>query len=114
MGRSYKIIPCGSAEGVVCLALSGDIDIAAHDALSEAIFAAVRPGVTVVVVDLARVTFFDSGAVGVLLAGRNAARRADCGFQVRNAPELVHRILRTTGIAHLLTDDRFVQPPRTG
>ncbi|MGH3645953.1 MAG: STAS domain-containing protein [Micromonosporaceae bacterium] len=84
------------------LVIAGDVDLAAHDELCRTILAAIDSGVGHLVVDLRQVTFFDSGAVGVLVAGHNAARRAGCTYQVVDPPDLVRRVLRANGILQLL------------
>lgn len=103
MSASHQIRRRPSDSGVLRIAVSGDIDIAAHDELLQAILSSLHVGVSELVIDLERVTFFDSGAVGVLVAGSNAARRAGCGYRIVNPPTVVHRVLETNGILHLLT-----------
>ncbi|MGH3662714.1 MAG: STAS domain-containing protein [Micromonosporaceae bacterium] len=105
MLRRYEISQAAARDGVWRVAVSGDVDLSAHDELLQAILSAVAAGAAKVIVDLGDVTFFDSGAVGVLIAGRNAAKRAECGYRVVDPPSLVRRVLRTTGILDLLTSD---------
>ena len=101
---AYEINRHPADDGTLRLVLVGEIDVAAHDELHQAIMAAVDSGVREVVIDLHGVTFFDSGAVGVLVAGHSAARRAGCPYRLVEPPELVRRVLETNGILHLLTD----------
>jgi len=58
-----------SAEGVVVLAVAGEIDLSNIDAFAEALDSASssRDGV-LVTVDLSDVEYLDSGAIGVLFA----------------------------------------------
>ncbi|MGH3729796.1 MAG: STAS domain-containing protein [Micromonosporaceae bacterium] len=104
MARAYEIVQHAAGNGTSRIHVAGDVDLSAHDELLSVILAAVNAGVTELVIDLGAVTFFDSGAVGVLVAGHNAARRAECAYKVVDPPSLVRRVLRTTGILELLAD----------
>jgi anti-sigma B factor antagonist len=103
MARAYEIVQRIADDGVPRIQVSGDVDISAHDELLSVILATIRTGVTELVIDLSAVTFFDSGAVGVLVAGHNAARQAGCRYRVVDPPSLVRLVLHTTGILDLLT-----------
>jgi anti-anti-sigma factor len=100
--RAHDIVQRSISAGVQRIHVAGDVDLSAHDELLQAILNALAPGVTELIIDLSDVTFFDSGAVGVLVAGHNAARRAGCAYRVVEPPDLVRRVLRTTGILDLL------------
>ena len=103
MSRPYQITR-HSANGVVRLALAGEFDVAGHDDVWHAILGALREDITELVIDLSGVTFFDSGAVGILLAGRNAAGRAGRIYRVIDPPPVVRRVLETNGLLQLLTE----------
>jgi stage II sporulation protein AA (anti-sigma F factor antagonist) len=65
-------------DGVLRLAICGEVDLANSDLLTRAISTAIkRWSVAEVVVDLDRVTFLDSTGISVLMAGHNLA--ADYG-----------------------------------
>ncbi|MQA26844.1 MAG: anti-sigma factor antagonist [Micromonosporaceae bacterium] len=102
MARTYEIVRNPTNDGVRGIHVAGDVDLSSHDELLQTILDTIEPGVTELVIDLSDVTFFDSGALGVLVAGHNAARRADCAYRIVNPPDLVRRVLRTTGILDLL------------
>lgn len=103
MARTYDIVQRETSDGTRRIHVAGDVDLSAHDELLQAILNALAPGVRELVIDLGKVTFFDSGAVGVLVAGHNAAKRAECRYRVVDPPDLVRRVLRTTGILDLLS-----------
>ncbi|MGH3712709.1 MAG: STAS domain-containing protein [Micromonosporaceae bacterium] len=101
MNTTCRIVP-RSGDGVLRIAVSGELDLAAHDELFQAIASSHSDGVTELVIDLDQVTFIDSGAVGVLVAGRNAAHRVGHGYRVVNPSPMVRRVLETNGILQLL------------
>jgi anti-sigma B factor antagonist len=81
----------------VRLALSGELDLAAHDAVRDGIDAALGGPVEYVVLDLDHVTFLDCSGIRALLAGRRTAVRLGRRLEVINAHGLVRRILELTG-----------------
>lgn len=98
-----------SAEpGRVVVALAGECDLAAREALTSALLAAVASA-QVVVVDVGGLHFIDSSGVHGLVTAHHAARRDDGRLYVVNAGGVVARVLDMTGVAELLrppTGDR--------
>ena len=93
------------ADGVICLAVDGDIDMASGGELRDAIresFAAA--GVRRVIIDLERVPFLDSTGVRTLLDGHLIAIEQGIAFLVTNPQEIVRRVLTISGVLELLTD----------
>jgi anti-anti-sigma factor len=83
--------------------LAGDFDMSIGDALTRALLDAARaPGVTRVVVDLARTSFIDSHVVAGLVAGYQAAVTAHRGFSVVNGHGTVQEVLDVTGLSEVL------------
>src|SRR5690348_2230658 len=79
----FQIDTRRGAGGVTRVCLAGDFDMSVGTELSDALVAAVRePGVTWVVVDMARTVFLDSHGVAGLIAGFDEAVRAECRFTV--------------------------------
>jgi anti-anti-sigma factor len=64
-----------------------------------------RPECTALIVDLAQVSFVDAAGVGILLALRAEARRADRQLRLRSVPPLVERVLRLTLLADAFDRD---------
>jgi anti-sigma B factor antagonist len=96
-----------SSNGIVLVEIRGDLDIeratALRDLLVDTASGLRPPGI---VVDLRHVTFIDSTGLGVLAAGRNAARQVGVRFTVREPPAFVARQLRQTGLYDVLVSDR--------
>jgi anti-anti-sigma factor len=91
-------------EDTVRLDVVGEIDEEVTDYLTATIRdTAGQDGVTYVVVDLRGVTFLAAAGIRSLLQGRAEALRRGCTYRVINADGLVHRVLRITGTAELLS-----------
>ena len=94
-----------TVDGVLCLAVAGEVDIATSARLGAAISESVDAGdLTHVVVDLDQVTFLDSTGIQVLLHGRDGATERGLAFRVTNPHGVVRRTLEITGVLALLTD----------
>jgi anti-anti-sigma factor len=91
----------------VVVALAGECDLAARDALTSALLAAVD-GAGIVFVDLADLEFLDSSGVHGLIAGHHAAVQRGGRLYVVNAGGVVAQVLDLTGVGELL------RPPANG
>jgi anti-anti-sigma factor len=85
------------------LLLAGAFDIGSRDDLRKALLDLVGgdPGPRILV-DLRRVTFIDSEAIGALIEGYLAAEQAGITFRLARAQGIVDRVLRVIGLDHLL------------
>ena len=89
----------GDQSPTAVVRLTGELDLDARDELCRVIQQAVGDRRSrVVTVDLSGVTFLDSEALGVLIDGWNAARRASKSFRVVNARGIVRRVLDVAGV----------------
>jgi anti-sigma B factor antagonist len=89
---------------VIRVMVAGEIDMAAHRDLANAVTAAAQQsGETLV--DLGGVTFLDSGGIGALMAGYRAALDAGHVYRIANANGLVRQVLEVTGTLAVLTGD---------
>jgi len=94
-------LPAGA---VLPVRVTGEVDLATAPRLQAALQAAVGAATPPmeIAVDLAGVTFIDAVGIGVLIAGRNAARAAGVGFSVRSPQPLVVRMIDVLGLAGTL------------
>ncbi|OJF12019.1 anti-anti-sigma factor [Couchioplanes caeruleus] len=95
----FAIVAHPADAGVACLALHGEVDAEAAEALEAAVARAGRQaGVSDVVLDLTAVTFLD--AAGVAAVVRSALAAADGGVRLRTqgACGIVRRVLEVTGV----------------
>jgi anti-anti-sigma factor len=93
-------------DGVLRLAVSGEVDIASSEVLADAIRTAIKKwSVAEVVVDLDQVTFLDSTGISVLVAGYNLAADYGVAYFVVNPHDLVRRTLHITGVLATLSEE---------
>jgi anti-anti-sigma factor len=91
-------------DGVIRLAVTGEIDMATADELYDAITAAVTGSHAAgVVVDLAGVTFCDSTGIGAIVRARNNGAAHGTSVQIINPCGLVYGALDLTGVLDALT-----------
>ncbi|GHJ52897.1 hypothetical protein Nm8I071_22040 [Nonomuraea sp. TT08I-71] len=99
-----KITHCLDGQGVVRLALSGELDMASADAFQERVqqaLASDRP--EQLIIDLAALTFCDSTGIRALVDARAAVLACEVAFQVVNPRGVTHRVMRVTGVLDVLT-----------
>jgi anti-anti-sigma factor len=59
-------------------------------------------GTTSIILDLAGVTYLDSGALGVLTGLHMGARQANCRFQLANLTPRTAKLLQTTNLTNFV------------
>jgi anti-anti-sigma factor len=92
------------SRGVTVVALAGEVDLSARDALDRALASALERGQSLVV-DLSRTTLIDSTILGVLIAAHQdaEAREADLAMVVGDGPsDIVRSALRITGVDRVI------------
>ena len=110
MGRSAVTTPesfCVQVltpkDGVVVLAPCGELDLFTSPELRARLLAALDDGFARVIVDLTRVTFFDSSALGVLVAAARRSAAGAAGLEVVCPPGHLARIIEIAGLDRVLT-----------
>jgi anti-anti-sigma factor len=94
------------ARDVICLDVSGDVDMASSAALDTAIREALTaPGVNRVLVDLSKVTFLDSTGINTLVQDHQRAGDQNINLQVVNPSTMALRVLELTGVLGFLSGD---------
>jgi anti-anti-sigma factor len=88
-----------TVEGVGFIRLAGEIDLAYAEELRQLGEGVITDFVGTVRIDLAGVTFFDSTALGALIAIRNKATERGCVLILEKPGPNVQRILELTGMA---------------
>jgi anti-sigma B factor antagonist len=101
-GFAVDVVPSGDGWRIV---LTGDIDVAAHDALRAAIAKTLARTASHVVIDLSATTFLDSTGINGLVLAYKAAEAADVRLVVEPGPPTVMKALRIAGIDRLLGID---------
>jgi anti-sigma B factor antagonist len=82
----------------------GELDLAGHATFRDALLSACTAG-SQVVLDLARVTFVDSSALGLIVGAAKRCRERGAELRVVNPSASVLRVLRLTGVHQLVPID---------
>jgi anti-anti-sigma factor len=108
--------PLHSAEGSVYrLVPHAEIDLENAEELSLAITQAIKSADSGgVMMDMSRVTFNDSSAIGVLIGGRRYTESQRVPHIVSNSDGQVRRVLDVTGLVHLLEGGGLQRPQEQG
>jgi anti-anti-sigma factor len=89
------------------LELHGEFDVGAADDLRRTLIEAImRNRPRHLTVDLGGVTFMDSTCIGTLIAACQTAGDVDVGFTITAANPFLTRVLATSGLHELLTEQR--------
>lgn len=90
------------SDGMVRLALSGELDLSSATQIEEVLKDIEEAGPQVLVLDLRDLTFMDSTGLRVMVSADARARDASRRLVIVQGPETVHRVFRITGLdAHL-------------
>src|SRR3954469_20688283 len=81
----------------VCLVMDGEIDLAGKNVFDDAIATLVDDANSPAVVDLTRVTFFNSTGIRVLITAQEAAADRDVQLVIEPSPAVRH-VLEITGL----------------
>lgn len=91
------------AAGRALVCLQGEVDIYTAPRLKEELVRLLDEGVTGIVVDLAKVTFIDSTALGVLIGGVRRLHEVGGRMALVVATRPVERVLTLTGLERVFT-----------
>jgi anti-anti-sigma factor len=93
--------------GVICLSVSGEVDIGTVDQLRDAISEILdEQGVDRLLLDFEPLRFLDSSGIAALIGGYNAAKERSIGFGVLNCHGTVRHVLEVTGVYEVLAADK--------
>lgn len=98
------------APGALVYRLTGDADVSAADALRARLLEVLAEGPGDLVVDLTRVAFMDSSALGALLTVSFAAREAGRHVVALRPSPAVLQLLELTGVEGVLETRRAPDP----
>ncbi|MFI5910660.1 STAS domain-containing protein [Dactylosporangium sp. NPDC051541] len=108
-GVACLSVTADAAHGdTIVLTVSGEVDFETAGDLRAAVFDALAPGPTRVVLDLAGLRFMDSSGMGVIVGGWQRARQVDVRYVLRRVPPVIAEQFEMTGLDQVLTieDDR--------
>jgi len=90
-------------DGLGLVELSGEVDLYTAPRFKEDLVGLIETGVEAIVIDLSRVTFIDSTALGVIIGGVKRMRERDGRLAIVAGSRPVVRILDITGLDKVLT-----------
>lgn len=96
-----------SSDGLLVAALDGELDLDSADEVRDSLAAAAKgTGCRYLHVDVSRLTFIDSYALGALVSARNSAAAAGVTLTLVDPSQPVRKAIQVTGLA-----DVFGLPP---
>lgn len=99
-------------DGVLRVAVSGEVDMANSDEIAATTHDPAAGGVLrAIVVDLGMVSFMDSSGIRVLMLEQVHAREHGVDFRIANPSAPVRRVLEITGVLPTLTSEGRADDP---
>jgi anti-anti-sigma factor len=101
--RRLGLTRSATSRGVICLSVSGEVDISTVDQLRDAIREILdEQGVDRLLLDFQPLLFLDSSGIAALIGGYHAAQERGVGFGVLNCHGSVRNVLEVTGVYAVL------------
>ena len=94
----FRVELVRTEQDTAVIALEGEVDIYSAPQFKEALLAGIKDGATTIIVDLGRVTFIDSTALGVLVSGAKRVRPKNGRLDIVCTDENITRIFEITGL----------------
>jgi anti-anti-sigma factor len=105
--RRLGLVRSTTGRGVICLSVSGEVDIGTVDQLRDAITGILgEQGVDQLLLDLDPLLFLDSSGVAALIGGYHSAQAHGTGFGILNCHGTVRNVLQVTGVYEVLAVDK--------
>jgi anti-sigma B factor antagonist len=86
------------SESVAVVDVEGEVDIYSAPQFKEVLLKGIEEGASRIIVDLAKVTFIDSTALGVLVSGAKRVRPQNGTLDIVCADDNITRIFEITGL----------------
>ena len=86
------------SENVAVVDVEGEVDIYSAPQFKEVLLQGIEEGASRIIVDLAKVTFIDSTALGVLVSGAKRVRPQNGTLDIVCADDNITRIFEITGL----------------
>jgi anti-anti-sigma factor len=91
------VVQVSDSDGMLVLGISGDLDLESRDLVQRVVLAAIESASSVVI-DLADLTFCDSGGIAMFIAVHKKAELAGIALAFRNLRPLVRRMFEIASI----------------
>ncbi len=97
-GPQFHVELVKLTESAVVVDLEGEVDIYSARQFKDVLLQGIEEGAQRIIVDLAKVTFIDSGGLGVLVSGAKRVRRNNGTLDIVCCDDNIRRILEITGL----------------
>jgi anti-sigma B factor antagonist len=106
ISRPFGLTRSPARSGMICLSVSGEIDISTVGQLRDAIDLVLEePGVGRILLDFEPLRFLDSSGIAALVGAYRAAEERGIRLGVRGCSGTVRHILEVTGVYQVLVVD---------
>ncbi len=95
---SFKMDTYTLDSGVPVIALEGEVDVYTAPQLKQQMMTELEAGARQMIVDLTKVEYFDSTALGVLIGGLKRIRERDGGLSLICPSPRIRRVFEITGL----------------
>ena len=89
-------------DAVSTVAVRGELDIATRSILDDALTQAIELGASIVLVDLAELSFIDATGLGALVSARNRLLAQSRDLTLRNPSPVITSMIAAIGLTDLL------------
>jgi anti-sigma B factor antagonist len=94
----FRVDHLKPSESVAVVDVEGEVDIYSAPQFKEVLLQGIEEGASRIIVDLAKVTFIDSTALGVLVSGAKRVRPQNGTLDIVCADDNITRIFEITGL----------------
>jgi anti-sigma B factor antagonist len=102
----FRVALLRPSKDAAVIELEGEVDIYSSPRFEEALSQGIGEGATRIVVDLAKVTFIDSTALGVIVGGVKGVQARGGSLSIVCRDENIRRIFEITGLDRILAIHR--------
>ena len=100
--RQFGVNLLRPSERIAVVALEGEVDIHSSRQFKEALVRSIADGATRIIIDLAKVTFVDSTALGVMVSGLRAVGAHDGTLDIICCDEQIRGIFEITRLDRIM------------
>jgi anti-sigma B factor antagonist len=111
---NFSIDTYNLESGVPVIKLEGEVDVYTAPQLKQQMIAMLEAGTRQIVIDLTRVEYFDSTALGVLIGGLKRMRERDGNLSLICPNPRIRRVFEITGLDKIFDIYNSVEEAKSG